>query len=199
MPLLPTYQRKEPNEEESVSLWSSVVENTHQDEEENSPPAYPPKFDQSKSKSQANGNLNDDNNDRREITYFLHNNWNDDYEAIGLLGKTKQETIEIVKRGFPSLAKYPSNRIEFYKLIEKRWVRIFDEVWQQTMYPSLLPVVVGGQIQNEISLPKCLKIKIGDKVLDVKEEENRKTSICFVISIIIVMFIVLILYFILGA
>ncbi|WWC63197.1 uncharacterized protein I303_105797 [Kwoniella dejecticola CBS 10117] len=196
MSILPSYQKHQISAEEATPLWSAA-EHEERDDGSSLPPAYPPKNDPIVGSS---------GNEQREITYILHNNWGDNEEALGLLGRTKDETIEIVKRGFPSLAKYPSNRIEFYKWLDykdprtgwdkSRWVRIFDEVWQQTMYPPTSAVGNAGEEGQgeEVKLPKELKIKIGEKVHDNAGEKERM-FICFCITAVCILCIIFILYF----
>ncbi|WRT68305.1 uncharacterized protein IL334_005281 [Kwoniella shivajii] len=142
MSLLPTYHKDMKNAEESVPLWSA-------DEQEHSdtPPAYPPRLGGGGS---ASGSV------IHNINYVLLNgNWKEDEEAMGILGQSKEETIDIVKRGFPVLSRYPSERIEFLFPIETqdsitkfkstRWVKILDEVWPRVLEnpPQTLKIQIG--------------------------------------------------------
>ncbi|WWC90801.1 uncharacterized protein L201_005738 [Kwoniella dendrophila CBS 6074] len=111
----------------------------------------------------SSSNIDESHLIQREITYIYERRWDTEFEAIGLLGRTKEETIKIVQRGFPKLKEYSSDRIEFYKNVEFsdgvtslkhcKWVKIFDEIWEKTMYqdenpPTTLRIRIGERVKN---------------------------------------------------
>ncbi|WWD17793.1 hypothetical protein CI109_102235 [Kwoniella shandongensis] len=150
MSLLPQYQKNLPkSDSESVPLFSAEYEDNSDPS-----PAYPPRLG-------AEGTLGGVHN----VTYTFVPRWpvvGEQQDALGVLGRTKEETIAQVQCGFSILSDYPSNRIEFLVPVptvadepatgitrkpEERWGRVMDEAWSTfgTNPPSRLRIqVVDG-------------------------------------------------------
>ncbi|KAK8866010.1 hypothetical protein IAR55_001161 [Kwoniella newhampshirensis] len=154
MSLLPQY-RKDMTDSESVPLFMD------EHDEHDPSPAYPPRLG-------ADGPSDGSHN----VTYTFVPRWpvlGEQQDALGVLGRTKEETISRVQRGFPQLADYPPNRIEFLVPVpplagaedttftnnntlnnnnnNDRWGRVMDEAWPgfQASPPTRLRVqVVDG-------------------------------------------------------
>ncbi|WVR03018.1 hypothetical protein IAU60_000007 [Kwoniella sp. DSM 27419] len=165
---LPSYRKDHKDSEEAVPLWSA---DANRDEEAH-PPAYPPRHDVGSS----SGNV------RHNVTYTFIPRWpitGSQQDALGVLGETKEETVEIVQRGLPVLAEYSPDRIEFLSPVELdaegrvkdgRWGKILDETWPTFKHNP----------------PTRLRIQVADLPGDEQRRERRNNWICVGVTLLIV-------------
>ncbi|WWC71656.1 uncharacterized protein I206_105614 [Kwoniella pini CBS 10737] len=171
MSLLPQYKSDKLDQEENLPLWSSKDEYETSNDEENLP-VYPPQLPIVNGSSSSNNGMKIHN-----ITYTYLNRNGKKEEALGILGKTKEDTIEYVKRGFSELSKIPSERIKLQILNEQsnkknqdKYISILDEAW----------------FQFQENPPKSIKIQIIETPKEIEKRERLEFTIgCSLISIII--------------
>ncbi|WWC63198.1 uncharacterized protein I303_105798 [Kwoniella dejecticola CBS 10117] len=183
MSLLPQYKSDatHENHEESVPLWAADNDYKHHDsgEDEESLPGYPP---QPIASGSGNNSGNASQGRVHNISYVYVKARGPNEEALGVLGRTKDDTVEIVKRGFSELAAIPSERIKLQIPSQQpgregQWVSILDEAWPQ--------------FQDDP--PKSLRVKVDETPEETKDRERTETAIgCVIISLVIAVVLYLI-------
>ncbi|WWC90800.1 uncharacterized protein L201_005737 [Kwoniella dendrophila CBS 6074] len=170
MSLLPQYKSDTKfNEEESLPLWvnhDNEDDHDHKDDEE-SLPGYPPRHsDLYISGASGSGTKS------HTITYILCKSWGREDEVLGVLGKSKEETIAITQRIFKELTSIPAERIELLVPFEQdnesggkntKWIKISDDAW-------------SIRFDNSDDPPKSLKIKM----IPTPEEEAESEFISII-------------------
>ena len=161
MSTLPEYQRLPMTEDEAPPAWSKGARSPSLDET-----SYPPR-------SMVGSSTQPGTN----VTYTFEPRWpikGDPEDAVGVMGRDKnvsqskslfqighthgqsffvlKDTIAIVRRAFPILDEYSTDRIEFAIPVDKdakdvRWSRVLDDAWPNFVNcpPSRLRVQIADR------------------------------------------------------
>ncbi|ORY28202.1 hypothetical protein BCR39DRAFT_505998 [Naematelia encephala] len=121
-------------------------------------------------------------------------------DALGVLGRDKHNTVLIVQRGFPTLAEYPPERIEFLapvevdsngRVVDDRWGTVMEEAWSRFDRdpPSRLRVQVvdlpGDAEDREVFL------RTEQEARDWKEAQAFLTFVAFAITLVAVVTLII--------
>ncbi|KAI5453045.1 hypothetical protein NCC49_006573 [Naganishia albida] len=90
-------------------------------------------------------------------------------DVVGIRGTSKEHTIAIVKRAFPTLQAYPDDRIEFLlpsadsEAVTKdtKWFRMLDEAW------------VGLDTQP----PAVMRVQVSPNATDLLKQKRRRRRV----------------------
>ncbi|WVF71899.1 hypothetical protein IAT40_006709 [Kwoniella sp. CBS 6097] len=172
MSLLPQYRRDmkpksdidEQEESESLPLWFDAHRDDNLDDLDEPAPACPPRF---------SAELEEGSKcEQRNVTYTFVPRRSIEAEQediLGVLGKTKKDTIANVQKGLPALAGFPASRIEFYSQFTGEvdwaddprttgWCKVMDEAWPRFKQNS----------------PRAPRVQIADLPGDAKRRKKHQ-------------------------